>query len=149
MQRKIRLPMSCQPLDDAHTPSRSFPTARFPSSPDCESRIFRSSWRLDDALLRTVSRIFYLLLSHTQSPSRLRKERKRERGRGMPWGRVTGSMSYPKVDVVIDMGNPFLNRTVDGFLKIGAVIHLLISFVLNLIPWNGMHCCEFCVFSCI
>lgn len=52
----------------------------------------------------------------------------------MPWGRVTGSMSYPKVDVVIDMGNPFLNRTVDGFLKIGAVIHLLISFVLNLIP---------------
>ncbi|XP_039136531.1 LOW QUALITY PROTEIN: outer envelope pore protein 16, chloroplastic-like [Dioscorea cayenensis subsp. rotundata] len=39
----------------------------------------------------------------------------------MPWGRVTGSMSYPKVDVVIDMGNPFLNRTVDGFLKIGAV----------------------------
>ncbi|VAH12674.1 unnamed protein product [Triticum turgidum subsp. durum] len=26
-----------------------------------------------------------------------------------------------KVDVAIDLGNPLLNRTVDGFLKIGAV----------------------------
>uniref|UniRef100_A0ACD5ZQ99 Uncharacterized protein n=1 Tax=Avena sativa TaxID=4498 RepID=A0ACD5ZQ99_AVESA len=31
------------------------------------------------------------------------------------------SAGSPKVDVVIDMGNPLLNRTVDGFLKIGAV----------------------------
>ncbi|KAF9599306.1 hypothetical protein IFM89_036604 [Coptis chinensis] len=32
-----------------------------------------------------------------------------------------GSFSSPKVDVVIDTGNPFLNLTVDGFLKIGTV----------------------------
>ncbi|XP_061358634.1 outer envelope pore protein 16, chloroplastic isoform X2 [Gastrolobium bilobum] len=32
-----------------------------------------------------------------------------------------GSLSTPKVDVIIDMGNPFLNLTVDGFLKIGTV----------------------------
>ncbi|TVU04411.1 hypothetical protein EJB05_50015 [Eragrostis curvula] len=39
----------------------------------------------------------------------------------MPRGGFSGSLSSPKIDVVIDMGNPFLNRTVDGFLKIGAV----------------------------
>ncbi|KAF5186225.1 Outer envelope pore protein 16-1 protein [Thalictrum thalictroides] len=34
----------------------------------------------------------------------------------------TGSfLSSPKLDVVIDTGNPFLNLTVDGFLKIGSV----------------------------
>ncbi|KAK3137718.1 hypothetical protein QOZ80_5BG0456280 [Eleusine coracana subsp. coracana] len=39
----------------------------------------------------------------------------------MPRSGFYGSLSSPKVDFVIDMGNPFLNRTVDGFLKIGAV----------------------------
>uniref|UniRef100_A0A0A9FHA4 Uncharacterized protein n=1 Tax=Arundo donax TaxID=35708 RepID=A0A0A9FHA4_ARUDO len=39
----------------------------------------------------------------------------------MPRGGFSGSLTSPKIDVVIDMGNPFLNRTVDGFLKIGAV----------------------------
>ncbi|XP_062181309.1 outer envelope pore protein 16, chloroplastic-like [Phragmites australis] len=39
----------------------------------------------------------------------------------MPRGGFSGSLSSPKVDVLIDMGNPFINRTVDGFLKIGAV----------------------------
>ncbi|XP_027342451.1 outer envelope pore protein 16, chloroplastic [Abrus precatorius] len=39
----------------------------------------------------------------------------------MPWSRLSGSLSSPKVDVAIDMGNPFLNLTVDGFLKIGTV----------------------------
>ena len=39
----------------------------------------------------------------------------------MPRGGFSGSLRSPKIDVVIDMGNPFLNRTVDGFLKIGAV----------------------------
>ncbi|KAK1285422.1 hypothetical protein QJS10_CPB20g01039 [Acorus calamus] len=39
----------------------------------------------------------------------------------MPYSRISGSLSSPNVDVVIDMGNPFLNRTVDGFLKIGTV----------------------------
>ncbi|TKY48418.1 Outer envelope pore protein 16 [Spatholobus suberectus] len=36
----------------------------------------------------------------------------------MPWARLSGS---PQVDVAIDMGNPFLNLTLDGFLKIGTV----------------------------
>ncbi|XP_021894556.1 outer envelope pore protein 16, chloroplastic [Carica papaya] len=39
----------------------------------------------------------------------------------MPMSRFAGSLSTPKVDVTIDMGNPFLNLTVDGFLKIGTV----------------------------
>ena len=39
----------------------------------------------------------------------------------MPHSRFSGSVSSPKVDVAIDMGNPFLNLTVDGFLKIGTV----------------------------
>ncbi|KAL6619667.1 hypothetical protein ACP70R_034806 [Stipagrostis hirtigluma subsp. patula] len=39
----------------------------------------------------------------------------------MPRGGFSGSLTSPKIDVVIDMGNPFLNRTLDGFLKIGAV----------------------------
>ena len=39
----------------------------------------------------------------------------------MPRSVFAGSMSTPTVDVVIDTGNPFLNLTVDGFLKIGSV----------------------------
>lgn len=35
--------------------------------------------------------------------------------------RFSGSLSSPSLDVAIDMGNPFLNVTVDGFLKIGTV----------------------------
>jgi len=37
----------------------------------------------------------------------------------MAWVKVSGS---PRVDVAIDMGNPFLNLTVDAFLRIGTVI---------------------------
>ncbi|XP_048323995.1 outer envelope pore protein 16, chloroplastic [Ziziphus jujuba] len=39
----------------------------------------------------------------------------------MPSSRFSGTLSGPKVGVFIDMGNPFLNLTVDGFLKIGTV----------------------------
>ncbi|XP_040993142.1 outer envelope pore protein 16, chloroplastic [Juglans microcarpa x Juglans regia] len=39
----------------------------------------------------------------------------------MPRSSFSGSVTTPKVDVAIDMGNPFLNLTVDGFLKIGTV----------------------------
>ncbi|XP_068642338.1 outer envelope pore protein 16, chloroplastic [Aristolochia californica] len=39
----------------------------------------------------------------------------------MPSARFSGPLTSPKVDVFVDMGNAFLNRTVDGFLKIGAV----------------------------
>ncbi|CAK9188276.1 unnamed protein product [Ilex paraguariensis] len=39
----------------------------------------------------------------------------------MPRSRFSGPFSSPKVDIFVDMGNPFLNTTVDGFLKIGAV----------------------------
>ncbi|KAK4780205.1 hypothetical protein SAY87_016311 [Trapa incisa] len=39
----------------------------------------------------------------------------------MPRSRLSGTFLTPKVDVVIDMGNPFLNLALDGFIKIGAV----------------------------
>ncbi|KAL3530750.1 hypothetical protein ACH5RR_010072 [Cinchona calisaya] len=39
----------------------------------------------------------------------------------MPRTRFYGSLSSPKVDLFVDLGNPFLNLTVDGFLKIGTV----------------------------
>ncbi|KAL8137073.1 hypothetical protein V2J09_003074 [Rumex salicifolius] len=39
----------------------------------------------------------------------------------MPMGSISGSLSSPRVDVVVDMGHPLLNRTVDGFLRIGTV----------------------------
>ncbi|XP_058209777.1 outer envelope pore protein 16, chloroplastic [Rhododendron vialii] len=39
----------------------------------------------------------------------------------MPRAGFRGSLTGPKVDVIVDMGNPFLNLTVDGFLKIGTV----------------------------
>ncbi|XP_021279263.1 outer envelope pore protein 16, chloroplastic isoform X3 [Herrania umbratica] len=39
----------------------------------------------------------------------------------MPSSMFSGSLSAPSVNVTIDTGNPFLNQTVDGFLKIGTV----------------------------
>ncbi|KAM0996296.1 hypothetical protein ACFX2C_006317 [Malus domestica] len=39
----------------------------------------------------------------------------------MPRSSFSGALTGPQVDVVIDLGNPFLNHTVDGFLKIGTV----------------------------
>ncbi|GAB4834888.1 Outer envelope pore protein 16, chloroplastic [Ancistrocladus abbreviatus] len=39
----------------------------------------------------------------------------------MPRSSFAGSFSTPRLEVAVDMGNPFLNRTVDGFLKIGTV----------------------------
>lgn len=39
----------------------------------------------------------------------------------MPRGRVSAYVRSPTVDVIIDTGHPLLNRTVDGFLKIGGV----------------------------
>ncbi|XXG61364.1 hypothetical protein AAC387_Pa04g3043 [Persea americana] len=33
----------------------------------------------------------------------------------------SGVLSSPRVDVIIDMGNPFLNLSLDGFLKIETV----------------------------
>ncbi|XP_015694532.1 outer envelope pore protein 16, chloroplastic-like isoform X2 [Oryza brachyantha] len=32
----------------------------------------------------------------------------------------SGSLTSPRFDLAVDMGHPFLNRTVDGFIKIGA-----------------------------
>ncbi|QCE16194.1 hypothetical protein DEO72_LG11g3207 [Vigna unguiculata] len=36
----------------------------------------------------------------------------------MAWVRVSGP---PRVEVAVDMGNPFLNLTVDAFLRIGTI----------------------------
>ncbi|KAH9701251.1 outer envelope pore protein 16-1 [Citrus sinensis] len=47
----------------------------------------------------------------------------------MPKSSFAGALTTPRVDVGIDMGNDFLNHTVDGFLKIGAVISAIHFFV--------------------
>lgn len=39
----------------------------------------------------------------------------------MPHARVSARVQSPTVNVIVDMGHPFLNRTVDGFFKIGGV----------------------------
>ncbi|KAL5581003.1 hypothetical protein UlMin_013445 [Ulmus minor] len=39
----------------------------------------------------------------------------------MPRSSFHGNLTGPNVDVAIDMGNPFLNHTLDGFLKIGGI----------------------------
>ncbi|XP_059626972.1 outer envelope pore protein 16, chloroplastic-like [Cornus florida] len=39
----------------------------------------------------------------------------------IPRSRFSGSVSTPKVDMMVNTGIPFLNLTVDGFLKIGIV----------------------------
>lgn len=39
----------------------------------------------------------------------------------MPRSEFSGTISGPKVEVAIDLGNPLLNVCVDGFLKIGTV----------------------------
>ncbi|CAA2971957.1 outer envelope pore 16, chloroplastic [Olea europaea subsp. europaea] len=39
----------------------------------------------------------------------------------MPRSVLSGSINSPKVDLIVDLGNPFLNLTFDGFLKIGTV----------------------------
>ncbi|KAL6979190.1 Outer envelope pore protein 16, chloroplastic [Sarracenia purpurea var. burkii] len=39
----------------------------------------------------------------------------------MPRTGFRGSLTSPKVDFIVDLGNPFLNLTADGFLKIGTV----------------------------
>ncbi|KAL4558309.1 hypothetical protein LXL04_021468 [Taraxacum kok-saghyz] len=56
----------------------------------------------------------------------------------MPQQTFVGSVSSPKVDVFIDTGNPLINHTVDGFLKIGTVhVHLNSP--------KSVHCLVFCV----
>lgn len=49
----------------------------------------------------------------------------------MPSSTFSGTVSSPKLSVAVDMGNPFLNLTVDGFLKIGAVTSLTLSLSLS------------------
>lgn len=39
----------------------------------------------------------------------------------MPRACVNGHLDTPSVDVLVDMGQPLLNRVVDGFLKVGGV----------------------------
>ncbi|MBF6096302.1 Tim17/Tim22/Tim23/Pmp24 family-domain-containing protein, partial [Nocardia cyriacigeorgica] len=48
------------------------------------------------------------------------KKEKQERNK-MPSSSFGASLATPKLNVAIDTGNPFLNVTVDGFLKIGTV----------------------------
>ncbi|KAK8454555.1 hypothetical protein SEVIR_5G475600v4 [Setaria viridis] len=39
----------------------------------------------------------------------------------MPHGGFSGRLTSPKLGLAVDMGHPFLNHAVDGFIKIGAV----------------------------
>ena len=39
----------------------------------------------------------------------------------MPYQHFSARASSPTVDLVVDMGNPVLNSTVNGFLKVGPV----------------------------
>ncbi|CAK9871328.1 unnamed protein product [Sphagnum tenellum] len=39
----------------------------------------------------------------------------------MPHGRFAASFDSPTVDVIVDCGNPILNYTLDGFIKVGGV----------------------------
>jgi hypothetical protein len=39
----------------------------------------------------------------------------------MPHGRFAASFDSPSVDVIVDLGNPILNYTLDGFIKVGGV----------------------------
>lgn len=54
----------------------------------------------------------------------------------MPRSTIGGVISPARVDLVVDLGDPFLNRVVDGFLKIGTVrknpFDLRVCF-----DWNG------------
>lgn len=34
---------------------------------------------------------------------------------------VSASIQAPSVDVMVDLGNPLLNRVVDGFIKVGGI----------------------------
>jgi len=73
-----------------------------------------------------------------------KKKEKQERI-NMPSSSFGASLATPKLNVAIDTGNPFLNVTVDGFLKIGTVriaLPLYISLFFNLflsISWTAYH----------
>jgi hypothetical protein len=42
-------------------------------------------------------------------------------GGKMPHGRFAASFDSPSVDVIVDLGNPVLNYTLDGFIKVGQL----------------------------
>jgi hypothetical protein len=52
----------------------------------------------------------------------------------MPRGRFAASFDSPTVDVIVDFGNPILNYTLDGFIKVGGVkCFFLMEFEVSLI----------------
>ncbi|KAF4362197.1 hypothetical protein G4B88_009477, partial [Cannabis sativa] len=79
--------------------------------------LFKRAFRLVKKRNRTeVKAQPYTIEKKTVSAKPLLSELKK-----MPNTRFSGSVSSPDVSVTIDMGHPFLNHTVDGFLKIGAI----------------------------
>lgn len=50
----------------------------------------------------------------------------------MPHGGFSGRLTSPKLGLAVDMGHPFLNHAVDGFIKIGAVSSQIILFHVDL-----------------
>lgn len=91
----------------------------------------RSQWS-DRWWIWTLSVFFWLCMWIEWTPKQ--KQENLRRGWKMAWVRVSGP---PRVEVAIDMGHPFLNLTVDAFLRIGTVIFspFSLSFLNSLINY--------------
>jgi hypothetical protein len=46
----------------------------------------------------------------------------------MPQAHFDATVESPHLDVLVDLGNPFLNRVFDGFVKVGGVISCFFFF---------------------
>lgn len=55
----------------------------------------------------------------------------------MPGAKVVSRFDSPTVDVFIDVGHPFWNRTVDSFLKFGLVSVIGLPPPINLLQVCG------------
>jgi hypothetical protein len=51
----------------------------------------------------------------------------------MPQAHFDATVESPHLDVLVDLGNPFLNRVFDGFVKVGGVSNIMFLLVLVLI----------------
>lgn len=66
-------------------------------------------------------------------------KKKQKKKKKMARSRFSGSLISPKVDLRIDLGNPFLNHTVDAFLKIGTVNFHFHFFVFDLVKMGLLY----------
>jgi hypothetical protein len=50
----------------------------------------------------------------------------------MPQAHFDATVESPHLDVLVDLGNPFLNRVFDGFVKVAGVRNIMFLLVLVL-----------------